>query len=143
MRRVRVRAAEGGELSKGGVKLSVRFNCVWEGQTAVTVVLPLPGHTPGHVVWTMTKRCAALASDTKSEVETPLDEVTLVDSDGDGVVAPKHESWMPWDVDSDYTDYYNQYGYDNAYNNYCTWPPSAICLFHGGLGVHCTRRAAD
>ena len=136
-------AAEGGELSKGGVKLSVRFNCVWEGQTAVTVVLPLPGHTPGHVVWTMTKRCAALASDTKSEVEIPLDEVTLVDSDGDGVVAPKHESWMPWDVDSDYTDYYNQYGYDNAYNNYCTWPPSAICLFHGGLGVHCTRRAAD
>jgi hypothetical protein len=51
-------------------------------------------------------------------VEIPLDEVTLVDSDGDGVVAPKHESWMPWDVDSDYTDYYNQYGYDNAYNNY-------------------------
>ena len=47
------------------------------------------------------------------------------------------------DGDSDYTDYYNQYGYDNAYNNYCTWPPSAICLFHGGLGVHCTRRAAD
>mmetsp|Transcript_6053 Transcript_6053/g.24045 ORF Transcript_6053/g.24045 Transcript_6053/m.24045 type:complete len:1290 (-) Transcript_6053:220-4089(-) len=119
--RIEGAAAEGGALTKSTTKLSIRFNCVWDGQTAVTVFVPLPGHKDnGHVVFTMTKRCTTMASDVKgSDFEIPLDELRLVDADGDGVVGPLHEDWMPWNADADYGDYYGAYrGYYAAYDNY-------------------------
>jgi len=112
--------ASAGTATQAGIQLTVRFNCVWEGQTPVTVLVPLSKYKEnGHLIWTFTKRCSTQSSDTALDVSIPLDDGTFQDHDNDGIVGPEHEPWMDWNPDMDYLDYYDDYrGGEGFYNYY-------------------------
>lgn len=117
-------AAKGGHVTGNSIKLTVRFNCVWEGSVPITVFVPLPNYKDnGHIVWTFTKRCATQSSDVANDVQVPIDDTLLVDHDNDGIVGPEHDDWMDWNPNLDYLDYYDydQPYYASSYYDYQPW----------------------
>ena len=70
--------------------INITYYCVWEGDTALTVLVPL--FPKGQFAWTFTKRCrinAASALDASGDITVSSDD----DFRNDNV----HKSWRAWD----------------------------------------------
>jgi len=60
--------------------INITYNCVWKGETAITVVIPLLPR--GQISWTWTKRC--IDPTLPSQYESAWDEAS-------------HDQWRAWD----------------------------------------------
>jgi len=107
-------------------ELTVKYNCVWEGQTQVTFVIPLVNMDGGQkqIVWAVTKRCTTGGSDVDNDFSVSIEQMDLMDHDNDGVLGPEYEEWMDWaDYEDDDWDEWEAYDFEESWDYYDYWDP--------------------
>jgi len=129
-----------GRVAVGSVELelTLTFHCVWEGQTPVTVALPVerPDGSVTRVVWTLIKRCSlqparrgggggggggggnhSMVFLHTGGFHVNVDGMELADHDGDGLVGVEYEAWMDWGSEEE-EDYGGIDGAATLYSDY-------------------------
>lgn len=83
--------AKSGTLTAAPLKINIEYSCVWDGQTPITVVIPIKNSdSPQNmfVSWTVIKGCGSKGSDVSHGVEVNVDGMDLTDKDNDGILSP-------------------------------------------------------